>query len=115
MNFEYNLNKKNNIILVKLSGELIDRSQALELLADIEVCMAKGENKILLNLVDLRYVNSNGLDILINILTKARKSGGDAAICSVNKKINDLLVITKLDSIFNISADEAQALEKLNK
>ncbi len=115
MIFEYKLSKQKNVNLFSLGGELIDRSQAKELLAEIDADIIKGENKILLNLQNLKYVNSSGLNVLIHILTKARRASGDAAICCVNKKITELLVITKLDSIFNVSANEEKAIEKLNK
>lgn len=115
MVFEYKASKNNNINLFQLGGELIDRNQAKELLAEIEAIIALGENKILLNLDGLKYINSSGLNILINILTKARKAGGDVAICCVNKKITELLVITKLDSIFNVKENEEKAIEILNK
>ena len=115
MTFEYKASKQKDVNLFMLSGELIDRVQAKELLAEIDANIIKGESKILLNLKDLNYVNSNGLDVLIRILTKARKASGDAAICCVNNKINELLVITRLDSIFNVCASEEKAIEKLNK
>ncbi len=115
MIFEYKLIKQKNISLFQLGGELIDRNQAKELLVEIETMITNGENKILLNLQELKYINSSGLNVLINILTKARKAGGDVAICCVNKKITELLVITKLDSIFNIKDNEEKAVEFLNK
>lgn len=115
MVFEYKLNKQENINLFHLSGELIDRNQASALLAEIDDSISKGENKILLNLQELKYINSSGLNVLINILTKARKVGGEVAICCVNKKITELLVITKLDSIFNVKENEEKAIEILNK
>ena len=115
MIFEYKLIKQKNISLFQLGGELIDRNQAKELLVEIETMITNGENKILLNLHELKYINSSGLNVLINILTKARKAGGDVAICCVNKKITELLVITKLDSIFNIKDNEEKAVEFLNK
>ena len=115
MVFEYKSSKQKNVNLFLLCGELIDRNQAKELLEEIEATIAKGENKILLNLQELKYINSSGLNVFINILTKARKESGDVAICCVNKKITELLVITKLDSIFNVSENEERAIEILNK
>ncbi len=114
MTFEYNTNTKEKIKTIQLSGELIDRNQAVLLLAEIEADIANGDNKFLLNLGELKYVNSSGLNVLINILTKARKAGGDLAICNVNSKIFQLMTITKLDTIFNVSADEASAFAKLS-
>ena len=89
MIFDYKSSAKNGINMYHLSGELIDRNQALQMLAEIDNVIAKGENKILLSLENLKYINSSGLNIFINILTKTRKSGGDVAICCVNKKITE--------------------------
>ncbi len=115
MIFEYKSSRQNNINVFELNGELIDRNQAKNLLEEIDAVISKGENKILLNLAELKYVNSSGLNVLINILTKTRKAAGDVAICCVNHKITELLVITKLDSIFNVSSSENAAMEVLNK
>lgn len=114
MIFDYRPIKKQNANIFYLSGELIDKNQAKELLANIDTLIAGGENKIVLNFEKLDYINSSGLNVVLNILTKTRKSGGDTAICAVNKKVTELLVITKLDSIFNVSESETEALEKVN-
>ena len=115
MIFEYKSSKQGSVNVFLLYGELIDRGQASLLLDEIESAIEKNENKFLLNLADLKYLNSSGLNVIINILTKARKAGGDVAICNVNKKITELLVITKLSSVFNVcgSVDEGTAI--LNK
>jgi anti-sigma B factor antagonist len=115
MIFEYKSSVKNGINMYQLFGELIDRNQALGMLAEIDTIIAKGENKILLDLANLKYINSSGLNIFINILTKTRKSGGDVAICCVNKKITELLVITKLNSVFNVCESPEKAVEVLSK
>lgn len=115
MIFDYKSSVKNGINMYQLSGELIDRNQALQLLSEIDNVTSKDENKILLDLAGLKYINSSGLNIFINILTKTRKSGGDVAICCVNKKITELLVITKLNSVFNVCESPADAVKVLNK
>ena len=115
MIFSYTISKKDGVIIYSLQGELIDRNQASVMMEEIEDTISKNENKILLNLKELRYINSSGLNILINILTKARKSGGDVAICEVNKKISELLLITKLNSVFNVCDSVEKAIAVLNK
>lgn len=98
-----------------LQGELIDRNQADAMMKEIEKAIAAGESSVVLNLAELKYLNSSGLNILINILTKSRKAGGDVAICNINKKINELLVITKLNSVFNVCDSEEKAINTLKK
>ncbi len=115
MVFNYKSSKKENVNLYLLQGELIDRGQAIGLLEEIYGEIENNSNKISLNLADLKYINSSGLNVIINILTRARKSGGDVAICNVNKKINELLVITKLNSIFNMCNSEDETIAILTK
>lgn len=115
MIFSYKSSKQGEINTYLFYGELIDRGQATSLLDEIEIAVSKNENKILLNLADLKYLNSSGLNIIINILTKARKAGGDVAICNVNKKITELLIITKLNSVFNVCDTAEEGIKILNK
>lgn len=115
MIFTYSVDKKNDVLLFSLTGELIDKNQANTMMDDIEAAIEKKENKILLDLENLKYINSSGLNILINILTKTRKAGGDVAICSVNKKINELLIITKLNQVFNVCENCDKGLSLLSK
>ncbi|MGZ4034323.1 MAG: STAS domain-containing protein [Bacteroidia bacterium] len=115
MVFNYKSSTEKGVNLYLLRGELIDRGQATGILEEIEMAIEKNENKILLDLADLKYLNSSGLNVIINILTKARKSGGDVAICNVNKKINELLIITKLNSVFNVCPSVEKGIAILNK
>ncbi len=115
MIFNYKSSTQKAINLYLLQGELIDRGQATGLLEEIDAAIEKNENKILLNLAELKYLNSSGLNVIINILTRARKSGGDVAICNVNKKITELLIITKLNSVFNVCDSVEKGIEILNK
>ncbi len=115
MIFEYKSSVKSGVHCFHLLGQLIDKGQAMGMLDEVKAAAAKGENKILLNLADLKYINSSGLNVLINILTISRQADGDVAICNVNKKINELLVITKLNSVFNVCKTEELAIALLNK
>jgi anti-sigma B factor antagonist len=114
MSFEYTCSKLNDLNFVTLKGDLIEKGQALQLLNEIDLFIEKKENKFILNLSELRYMNSTGLNVLINILTKSRKSGGDVAIYGLLPKIKELLEITKLNSIFNIASSKEEASKKIN-
>jgi anti-sigma B factor antagonist len=58
--------------------------------------------KLIIDLTEMEYMNSTGLSILINIFTQTRNKGGEVIITNIPEKISQLLVITKLNSIFNI-------------
>ena len=113
MNFEYQYDKLNDISLFTLKGDLIEKGQALQMLYEVDRFIEKRDTKFILNLSDLRYMNSTGLNILINVLTKSRKAGGDVAIFGLTSKVNELLSITKLNTIFNIADSLEGAVKKL--
>ncbi len=114
MEFEYNLTEKDGINIITIKGNLIEKSQAGKLMEDIEEKVLDNSNKFVINMAEFKYMNSTGLNVLVHILTKARKSGGEAVICCMPNKIKELLVITKLNTVFTIAEDFDNALEKIN-
>jgi len=114
MEFNYTLEEKDGLAIFKIIGNLIEKSQAISLLEDVEECIMKDINQLILDMTDFRYLNSTGLNIFINILTKARRSGGEVVICSVSPKIKELLIITKLNTIFLVSDHLEDAIKLLN-
>lgn len=115
MNFEYDLDQKNGINVVAIKGNLIDKNQAETLLEEISDQVLDGANHFVIDMTEFKYMNSTGLNVLVHILTKARKSGGEAVICCMPDKIRELLVITKLNTVFTITDTLEGALEQFKK
>ena len=113
MHFNQEIRNNLGIVICQLHGELIDKNQALPFIADLDGHMSKGNLRIVMDLGDLKYINSSGLNVLINILTKARKNGGEAVIANVSAKVRELLVITKLNTVFTVTETVEKALAKL--
>lgn len=113
MVFDYHISEENNFQVLKLSGELIDKHQAIDMMKTIDAMLDAGKNKWALDLSDLKYMNSSGLNVLIQILTRTRNKGGESVIFNVSKKVNELLVITKLNTLFKVSATKEDAFQKL--
>lgn len=117
MEFDYSYSQNKNYVLISLKGNLMEKSQALPILSLIDEWLESGEKKFVLNLEELHYMNSSGLGVIINFLTKTRNKDGEIIICNVSEKIKDLLVITKLHQVFNVvdSIEDAEAsIEKSN-
>lgn len=115
MVFDYHISEENSFQILKLSGELIDKHQAVELMKTIDAMLDTGSNKWAIDLSNLKYMNSSGLNVLIQILTRTRNKGGESVIFNVSKKVNELLVITKLNTLFKVSSTKEEAFEKLSK
>jgi anti-sigma B factor antagonist len=113
MIFNHTINIENNIAFINIEGELIEKNQATNLLAAVEELNAKGITKLALNLENLKYMNSSGLNTLIQLLTKARVGGGEAVLFNLNKKINELILITKLNTLFKIVSAKEEAIKLL--
>ncbi|MEP7263986.1 MAG: STAS domain-containing protein [Bacteroidota bacterium] len=109
MEFGYQISEKEKYTLVQLSGNLMERNQANELIEEINNHTAKEVPNFVIDLSGFKYMNSTGLNVLLNILSVARKSGGEAIICCVPEKIKTLLVITKLVNVFSVKDNEELA------
>lgn len=94
-------NLDDTIILAKLEGKIIDQTTSNELSTMVTERLSSERNLLILNLSEVDYINSNGLNSLISILTKTRTQGGEMVIFGINEKVKKLLVITKLSSVFN--------------
>jgi anti-sigma B factor antagonist len=106
MEFGYSITNKGNYVLVSLKGDLIEKNQANGLMEEISQLADKNENNFVISLGDFRYMNSTGLNVMLGILARARKNGGEAVICAVPEKIKTLLVITKLVNVFSVVDNE---------
>ena len=112
MDFNYNIKNKGTYAIVEMTGNLIDKNQATPLLEEIQELINKGVTSFVISMEAFRYLNSNGLNVLVNILTKSRKNGGDTTICCINDKIKELLIITKLNTVFTITDDLPSAIRQ---
>ena len=72
--------------------------------------LSKGQKQILLNLGDVHYIDSSGLGTLVSAFTSVRKQGGELKLVNLTNKVRDLMQITKLYTVFDITNDEAAAV-----
>ena len=70
----------------------------------------KGNKKILLNLAEVSYIDSSGIGELVSGFTSVSNAGGRLKLLKLTKRIQDLLQITKLYTVFEVFDDEAKAL-----
>jgi len=72
--------------------------------------VGKGQKKILLNLGEVSYIDSSGIGELVSGFTTVTNSGGELKLLNLNKRVKDLLQITKLYTVFDVREDEAEAI-----
>ncbi len=91
------------------------RMSAVNFPHDIEDALTKsiddGMANFILDLDKVEFVDSSGLSTLLTILTKSRNAGGEAILINIPENLSNLLIITKLNSIFTVKETMAEAEE----
>ncbi len=106
--------KVDGVTIVDLSGRITLGEGSVVLRDTVKEISSQGNKKILLNLGDVTYIDSSGIGELVSAYTSVRNAGGELKLLNLTKKVHDLLQITKLYTVFDISDDEASAIATFN-
>ncbi len=99
-----------DVTILDLSGKVTIGEGSVALRTTIRRLLGEGKNKILLNLGGVGYVDSSGIGELVSSFTAVNKEGGQLKLLNLTQKIQDLLAITKLLTVFDTFDDEGDAL-----
>jgi len=101
--------EQDNVIILEVSGQMIGGPEAAVLQETIKAQIAQGRKRFVLDLSEVGRMNSTGLGNLIGGLTTIKNAGGELKLAAVADKIQSLLLITKLVTIFESyeTVDEA--------
>jgi anti-anti-sigma factor len=99
--------------IYSLSGEFLRNPVAKEFIDQLEHDLEQGERKFLLNLHDLKQLDSSGLSILVRFFTKIRNKGGDSSMIHPSISVLKLLEISKLNTVFRLEESENAAIQHL--
>ena len=110
MSVKLNTRQVGDVSVVDVAGRITlgEGSSALrDLMREL---VGKGQKKILLNLGEVSYIDSSGIGELVSGFTTVTNSGGELKLLNLNKRVKDLLQITKLYTVFDVREDEAEAI-----
>lgn len=101
----------NDVTVLDLKGKMT-LGEGDELLKDkINSLLAAGKKKLLLNLESVPYIDSAGLGEVVRTYTTVSRQGGSLKLLNLTKRIEDLLSITKLLTVFDTYDNEADAIK----
>jgi anti-sigma B factor antagonist len=100
-----------NVTIVDLNGKLTLGDATQRLHDKVNSLVQQGRKSIVLNLSDVSSVDSGGLGELVRTLTTMQKHGGSLKVANLPKRIQDLLVMTRLVTVFDTYDDENAALK----
>ena len=103
-----------DVIVLDLSGKITIGEGSVQLREEVRKLLEDGKKNILLNLGDVAYVDSSGIGELVSSYTTTSNQGGHLKLLNLTKKIQDLLMITKLLTVFETFDNEQDGLESFN-
>jgi anti-sigma B factor antagonist len=98
-----------NVTILDLKGKILIGEGDDALRDAVTRVVQSGKTKILLNLGEVPYVDSAGLGEIVRCYTTVSKNGGKLKLVNLTKKIQDLLAITKLLTVFETYDTEEEA------
>ena len=110
MSMKFTTREVDGVTILDLSGRITLGEGSGTLRDAVRDLVSKGSKKILLNLAEVDYIDSSGLGELVAAYTAVKNSGGDLKLVNLTRKVSDLLVITKLATVFDVKDDEAAAV-----
>lgn len=110
MSLEISQREREGILLLDLKGRITIGEEASKFRAAFERIAGQPDPRLLLNMLEVDYVDSTGLGALVMCSTHLRNANGVAKLVNVNRRNIELLVMTKIDSIFEVFDDETDAV-----
>ena len=107
MNFK--IGERYNCIVIEFKGNVMGGPDTVKLNEQLHKLIDEGKKNVVVDLSRVKFMNSSGLGMLIGALTTMRNADGDLRIANASDKIESLLMITKLITVFQNykSVDEA--------
>jgi len=102
-----------DVAVLDISGRITLGEGNVMLREIVRQLVDEGNRKIILNLAEVQYVDSSGLGELVKTHTTVRNRSGQLRLVNLNKRIHDLLQMTRLAAVFDIEPDEASAIRSL--
>jgi anti-sigma B factor antagonist len=99
-----------DVVILDLHGKILIGEGDDALREAVTKLADSGKTKILLNLADVPYVDSAGLGEIVRTYTTVSRKGGKLKLLNLTKKIQDLLSITKLLTVFETYESESEAV-----
>ena len=110
MSVKLNTRQIGDVTVIDAAGRITLGEGSTAFRETIKDLVAKGQKKVLLNLAEISYIDSSGIGEMVSGFTSVSNAGGQLKLLNLTKRVQDLLQITKLYTVFEVFDDEAVAL-----
>jgi anti-sigma B factor antagonist len=103
-----------HVTIVDITGRITLGDETQQVRDALRELIAAGKKKIIFNLANVDYIDSSGVGELVSSYTTVRNAGGELKLLNLTKKVQDVLYITKLYTVFDIKEDEFTAVKSFD-
>jgi anti-sigma B factor antagonist len=104
--------EEGDVVIVKVTGDItLNHGGDVQVKDKVQSLLQQDQKKIVLDLGGVAYVDSAGLGQLVQAYATTKNKGGALKLINLGKKLNDLLVVTKLVTVFDCYDSEAEAIK----
>jgi anti-sigma B factor antagonist len=103
------------VTVLDVSGEMYGGPENMELVNTVTELAKDKKLDLLVNLSRVKWISSTGLGILVSARSRFAKEGGVIRLCNPNSRVLDILTVTRLNMIFDVFPNEAEALASFKK
>lgn len=112
---KYEISERYNCVVIEFKGKVMGGPDATNFNDDLHELIDDGKKEVIVDLSKVSFMNSSGLGILIGGLTTMRNAGGDLRIAGASERIESLLVVTKLITVFDNYRTVEEAVESYSE
>ena len=103
-----------HVSILDVRGRIVLGDEIHVLRDAVRSLVAEGKKKIILNLAEVDYLDSSGVGELVGSFTTVRNAGGELKLLNLTQKVQDVLHVTKLYTVFDIKDDEFTAVKSFD-
>ncbi|MAL19153.1 MAG: anti-anti-sigma factor [Balneola sp.] len=111
----FNTSERYSSVVIEFKGNVMGGPDAVSLNEKLHELIDSDKTNIVVDLGKVKFMNSSGLGMLIGALTTMRKAGGDLRIANATDKIESLLIVTKLITVFKHYKSVEEAAESFEE
>jgi anti-sigma B factor antagonist len=115
MNVRMTNSEVDGVTVVALDGQIVLGEESNSLREKLKSLIAEGEKKIVLNLANIKYIDSAGVGTLVAAHISAKTQGASVRICHLGRKFHEVLQITKLLTVFDVYDTEVAAVSSFEE
>jgi anti-sigma B factor antagonist len=105
----------NGVTVLWLEGRIVLGEESSALRQTVKSLLADGKKNIVINLSNVTFIDSSGLGALVTAYSSVKSGGGALRLCRLGTRFSELLQITRLYTVFDVSDNEEEAVRAMAK